>query len=117
MVPHVAVQVTSTVAENCKASLMTTVGLTGSISKGAGVDPESETDCGLPEPLSAKESVAVRVPEAVGLKVTLAEQLAFVARLVEQVLEAMEKSPAFAPPRVIPLMVMEEAVPLVREAD
>lgn len=60
--------------------------------------------------------VAVRVPLAVGLKTTLAEQLAFVVRLVPQVLLLMAKSPAFVPPIATLLIVMVELVPLVRVA-
>jgi hypothetical protein len=46
--------------------------------------PVSETVCGLPLALSAIETEAVRVPEAVGLKVMLIEQLAPAATLDPQ---------------------------------
>ena len=82
-----------------------------------GPDPDKVTICGLPLPESANDSVAVRVPLAVGLKTTLAEQLAEAARLVPQVLLLMAKSPALVPPSVTPLMVMDEVVPLLRVAD
>jgi hypothetical protein len=114
--PHDADQVTSMVAENCSASFTTTVGFIGSISNAAGPDPESATACGLPLPESVNESVAVRVPLAVGLKTTFAEQLAKVARLVPHVLLLMAKSPALAPLTATLLMVIVELVPLVNVA-
>ena len=49
-------------------------------------------------------SEAVRVPAAVGLNVTLIEQVALTASDAGQVFVSA-KSPAFAPPRVIELMV------------
>ncbi len=47
--------------------------------------PVRVTFCGLPEAVSATETVPVAVPAAVGLKVTLIVQLAPDARLVPQV--------------------------------
>ena len=52
--------------------------------------PVSETCCGLLVALSVKFRVAVRVPEAVGLKTMLAVQLAEAARVEPQVVEATE---------------------------
>ena len=115
--PHEADHVTSVVAENCSASLTTTVGFVGSISNAVGVAPDNATFCGLPLPESVNESVAVRVPLAVGLNTTLAEQLAFVARLVPQVLLLIAKSPALVPLIATLLIVMEELVPFVNVAD
>ena len=89
----------------------------GSIWNGGGVDPDSVTTCGLPLPESAKDSVAVRVPLTVGLNATLTEQLADAARLVPQVMLLMAKSPALLPPSVMPLMVMDDFVPLLRVVD
>src|SRR5947208_8372569 len=43
--------------------------------------PLSGTVCGLPPALSATDSVPVRAPEAVGVKVTLMEQLAPAAKV------------------------------------
>src|SRR5207237_832147 len=43
--------------------------------------PLSATVCGLPPALSATDSVPVRAPEAVGVKVTLIEQLAPAAKV------------------------------------
>ena len=82
-----------------------------------GPDPDKVTICGLPLPESANDSVAVRVPLAVGLNTTLAEQLADAARVLPQVLLLMAKSPALVPPSVTPLIVMDEVVPLLRVAD
>ena len=48
--------------------------------------PESATVCGLPLALSAMDTEAVRVPGAVGLKVTLMVQFAEAATLAPQVL-------------------------------
>jgi hypothetical protein len=96
--------------------LTTTSGVVGSISNADGPEPESATVCGLPVPESAKDSVAVRVPLAVGLNTTLAEQAADAARLVPQVLLLMAKSPALAPPMAMLLIVTEAFVPLVRVA-
>jgi hypothetical protein len=47
--------------------------------------PLSDTCCGLPAALSVRPSAALRVPVAVGLKVTLMVQLAPAAREVPQV--------------------------------
>jgi len=115
--PHDADHVTLMVAENCSASFTTTVGLIGSISnEEEGPEPDSATVCGLPEPESANDSVAVRVPLTVGLKTTLAEQLADGARLVPQVLPLIAKSPGFAPPIAILLSVIEDVLPLANVA-
>lgn len=59
--------------------------------------PDSATVCGLGAALSLKSRVAVRIPVVVGANTILAVQLAEAARLVPQVLEAIRKSPAFAP--------------------
>lgn len=48
--------------------------------------PETATSCGLPDALSVKANVAVRVPAAVGLKRIVTVQLADVARVAPQVL-------------------------------
>ena len=48
--------------------------------------PLSGSVCGLPTALSVTESVPVRLPEALGVKVTLIGQLAHEARLESQVL-------------------------------
>jgi len=79
--------------------------------------PVRVTDCGLPVALSETETAPVRVPAAVGLKVTLMVQLAPFACDVPQ-LFVCEKSPAFAPVIVIleivsvPLPVLNRVTPL-----
>ncbi len=66
--------------------------------------PLRPTVCGLPAALSMMLSVAFRVPVAVGVKVTLIEQLAPAASDVPQVL-LWAKSPGFAPVVEMPLML------------
>jgi len=61
--------------------------------------------CGLPPPLSEMETLAVREPVTVGLKVTLIVQLAFEATLLPQVLVS-EKSLGSAPVTVMELTVI-----------
>ena len=56
------------------------------LTMGAVPVPVRETVCGLPEALSAMETAALRLPVAVGLKVTLIVQLAPAATLAPQVL-------------------------------
>src|SRR5262249_25178811 len=62
--------------------------------------PVSETDCGLPTALSVNVSAPLRVPVAVGLKVTLIVQEASGARPVPQLL-VCEKSPEAATTRLM----------------
>ncbi len=59
---------------------------------GAMPEPVSETDWGLLEAASVMVSVPVRVPAAVGVKVTLTVQLELAATLVPQLL-VCAKSP------------------------
>jgi hypothetical protein len=73
--------------------------------------PVSATVCGLPAALSATLTFAVRVPEAVGVNVTLMEQDAPAATDPPQVLVS-EKSPAFAPV-MLTLVTVNVAVPLL----
>jgi hypothetical protein len=56
---------------------------------GATAVPDKATVCGLPLALSAMETEAVRVPVAVGLKVTLIAQLALAASVAAQVLVSL----------------------------
>jgi hypothetical protein len=79
--------------------------------------PDSVTAWGLLVPESVKVRVAVRVPAAVGLKTTVAEQLAAAARLAAQVVPEIVKSEALAPVVAIPLMVTVVARPLANVAD
>ena len=117
--PHDADQETLAVAENCRASLTTTVGFVGRIENAADValDPERDTFCGLLPAVSVNARVAIKVPAAVGLKTTLAEQLAAAARLTPQVLLKIAKSTAFVPEMVTLPMVMAAVVPSLRVAD
>ena len=83
---------------------------------GAGVVPVPvrATECGLPPALSVMLTLALRVPVAVGVKVTLMVQVlpaANVLGLIGQVL-VCAKSPAFVP--AMPILVMvRSAVPLL----
>jgi len=79
--------------------------------------PVNATFCGLPLPLSVKLSNALRVPAAVGLNVTEAEQLDDAARLAPHVLLAIAKSPAFVPEIPTLLIVIADDVPFVNVAD
>src|SRR5579872_1828570 len=62
--------------------------------------PERLTVCGLPVALSVTLTAAVRVPAAVGVKVTLMVQWAPAATLVPQLLD-WPKSPGSAPVRTM----------------
>jgi len=68
------------------AFTVTEAGLAAMEKSGAGAAPvpESPTVCGLPLALSVIDTDALRMPAAVGLKVTLIEQFADVATLVPQ---------------------------------
>ncbi len=66
--------------------------------------PVSDAVCGLPGALSATLSVAVSVPAMDGTNETLMEQVVFAASVAAHVL-VCEKSAAFVPVRLIPLMV------------
>ena len=70
------------------------------------------TVCGLPAALSVIARLAVRVPSAVGRKVTLMMQVALAASVVPQVV-VREKSPALVPVKPMLLMVMLP-VPVLR---
>ena len=75
--------------------------------------PLSATVCGLLASESLKFNVAVRVPVAVGPKIMFAVQLADGASVMPHVLVKIEKSPGFAPLKVMPVMVIAVALPLV----
>src|SRR5690348_2228845 len=70
--------------------------------------PDSATVCGVPDASSVIVSDAARAPVAVGLKVTVAVQLAPAARLPGQVF-VCAKSPAFAPVSAMLLIVKANA--------
>src|SRR5205823_3788443 len=76
--------------------------------------PLSASVCGLPPALSATDSVPVRAPEAVGVKVTLMEQLAPAAKVAGLV------GQAFAPvlvaaksPEAAKELIVKAAVPVL----
>src|SRR5207244_8439377 len=69
--------------------------------------PDNATFCGLPAALSLMLSAALRVPLAVGLKLTLIVQLAPAANELPQ-LVVREKSPALVP--VIAMLLMVKLV-------
>jgi hypothetical protein len=86
------------------------------VTAGVGVVPvpERATDWGLPVALSATERLALRLPPAVGLKVTLMLQLALAARVPAPTGQVVVwlKSPALVP--VSPMLLMVRgAVPLL----
>ena len=115
MLPQDADQVTSVVAENCSASFTTTMGFVGLIVNPEleALEPESATVWGLPVALSVNTRFAEKPPDAAGLNVTLAVQLAATARLVPQVLLAIAKLDAFAPEIAALLIVTAVFVPFV----
>src|SRR5580658_1923459 len=78
----------------------------GETSTGALPAPFNVRVCGLFGASSATESVAVRVPEAVGVKVTESVQLDAAGTGVGAVGHRLvtPKSPLFVPPMVTPLM-------------
>jgi hypothetical protein len=69
--------------------------------------PERGTVCGLPAALSVNERLALRVPAAEGVKITLMVQLALGLKLEPQLLVS-EKSAAFVPVTVILVSEREE---------
>ena len=73
--------------------------------------PVRGTNCGEPVALLVRLTVAVLVPEAVGLKVTLMEQVAFTARVAGQVV-VWAKSPGAVPASMI-LIPVRSPVPLL----
>jgi len=75
-------------------------------------EPERVADCGLPEALSVTFKVPVRVPDAVGVKVTLIVQLALGASELPHVLVS-----AKSPLAEMPLMVNDALPVLVRVTD
>jgi hypothetical protein len=79
--------------------------------------PVNATACGLFVAESVKLSVAVRAPDAVGLKITAAEQLAAAARLAPQLFDEILKSPAFVPVIATPLIVIDALVPFASVDD
>jgi len=110
IVPHVALHVTDVLAENCTVPPWLTLGFVGEIVNPATTPaPERLTACGLLVAESVNVSVALRVPDAEGLKTTLTVHVATGERLVPQVFAEIGKSAAFAPPTA---MLLIEAVVL-----
>ena len=79
--------------------------------------PDNATVCGLFPAESVKVSVAVRVPAAVGVNVTLTVQFPEPARAVPQVFAEMAKSPALAPERAMLAILIEAVPPLANVTD
>jgi hypothetical protein len=75
--------------------------------------PLRETVCGLPGALSVTERVPLRLPVALGVKVTLTVQLAPAANELPQVLVSA-KSPALVPVIAMPVMLKVVVPTLVR---
>ena len=77
-------------------------------------EPLKGTDWGLPEVLSLMETLAVRLPIAVGLKVTLTVQFAPAAKVLDPLGQVLvcAKSPALVPVRPM-LEMVRAAVPLL----
>ena len=79
--------------------------------------PERASDCGLLLAESVKLRIALRVAAAVGLKTTLAKQLAAAARVLPHVLAEIAKSAAFVPVIDTPFTVMDEPSPFFSVAE
>jgi hypothetical protein len=79
--------------------------------------PESNSDCGLLLAESVKLRMALRVPAAVGLNTTLAEQLPPAARLAPHELVEIAKSDAFAPVIATLFTSMDEPSPFFSVAE
>ena len=71
------------------------------LTTGAVPVPVRETAWGLPEALSVMDTAALRLPVAVGLKVTVIVQFALAATLAPHVF-VCEKSPLFTPVMMMP---------------
>jgi hypothetical protein len=80
-------------------------------------DPESAAVCGLLPALSVKTRLAVRVPEADGVKVIVTEQLEPETSVAAHVLLVIAKSVASAPVIAMPLMVSVVAPVLLNVTD
>jgi hypothetical protein len=87
------------------------LGVTNFVQPDARPVPESAIVCGESRALSAMLTEAVRVPLAVGEKITVTAQLPPAAREEPQVL-LCEKSPAFAPVTEM-LVMLNEMLPLL----
>jgi hypothetical protein len=119
IVPHVAVHVTVAFAENCSVAFTSTVGLVGAMESvvDAPADPERVAVCGLLPAESVNTKLAVRAPEAEGVKVMVTEQLDNAIRVEPHVLPVIAKSDALAPVIAMPVMATAEAPPLLNVTD
>jgi hypothetical protein len=119
IVPQVAVHVTLAFAENCSVAFTSTVGLVGAMERVVGVlaDPERVAVCGLLPAESVNTRLAVRVPEADGVKVMVTEQLDDAIKVEPHVLLVIAKSDALAPVITMLVMVMAEVPPLLNVTD
>jgi hypothetical protein len=86
------------------------------LTAGAGVVPVPlrGTDCGLPLALSVIDILALRLPLAVGLKVTLIVQFDPAARVLDPLGQVLvwAKSPLLVPLKLI-LLIVRAALPLL----
>lgn len=108
IVPHVAAHVTLAVAVNCSVALTSTVGLVGAMERVVTAplpDPERVAVCGLLPAESVNTRLAVRVPEADGVKVMVTEQLDEAVKVDPHMLLVIAKSDALAP--VIAMLLIE----------
>jgi hypothetical protein len=119
MVPQVAVHVTLAFAENCRVAFTSTVGLVGAMERVVDVlaDPERVAVCGLLPAESVNTRLAVRVPEADGVKVMVTEQLDAAIKVEPHVLLVIAKSDALAPVMAMLVMVRAEVPPLLKVTD
>ena len=119
MVPHVAVHATLAVAVNCSVAFTSTVGLVGAMERvvSALPDPERVAVCGLFPAESANTRLAVRVPEADGVKAMVTEQLDEAIKVEPHVLLVIAKSDALAPVIAMLLIVMVDVLALLNVTD
>ena len=115
--PQEADHATSTVVENCKDWLTTTVGFAGVIVNAEGVVPDRGTFCGLLVAESVNARTALRVPGTDGLNTMEAVQLDEAARVAPHVLLERINSPAFVPVMATELMLIDVDPPLFSVTD
>jgi hypothetical protein len=119
MVPHVVFHVTFAVAVNCSVAFTSTVGFVGAIESvdATATDPERDAVCGLVAALSVNTRLAVRVPEAEGVKVMVAEQLDPEIKVDPHDLLVIAKSEASAPVIAMLLIVIVDGPALLNVTD
>jgi hypothetical protein len=89
------------------------VGITDAFTALLVPEPDKATVCGLFPAESVKVSVAVRVPAAAGVNVTLTLQLAEPASVAPHVFAEIAKSPAFVPEMAMLEILIDADPPLV----